>query len=105
VFRGLLRCCFFALSKISGYSLLCFILKDLWNGDLPLGGEKSIGRGVLQGLSAKLKFKDKVIEMTEQDGNLKINEDAREYLEQKVNSFLCECENRKVIFDERAKVV
>lgn len=85
--------------------LILLVLKDLWNGDLPLGGEKSIGRGVLQGVSAKLKFKDKVIEMTEQDGNLKIDEDAQEYLEQKVNSFLCECENRKVIFDERAKAV
>lgn len=85
--------------------LILLVLKDLWNGDLPIGGEKSIGRGILQGLSAKLKFKDKVIEMTEQNGNLKINEDDREYLEQKVNSFLCECENRKVRFNERAKAV
>jgi len=34
--------------------LFLYILKDLWTGDLPLGGEKSIGRGVLAGVSAKI---------------------------------------------------
>lgn len=34
--------------------LLLLLLKDLWTGDLPLGGEMSVGRGRLQGLSTQL---------------------------------------------------
>ncbi len=34
--------------------LLLLLLKDLWTGDLPLGGESSVGRGRLQGRSASL---------------------------------------------------
>jgi CRISPR/Cas system CSM-associated protein Csm3 (group 7 of RAMP superfamily) len=34
--------------------LLLHLLKDLWTGDLPLGGEASVGRGRLQGLDAEL---------------------------------------------------
>ena len=34
--------------------LLLHILKDLWTGDLPLGGEASVGRGRLNGRKATL---------------------------------------------------
>jgi len=34
--------------------LLLLVLKDLWTGDLPLGGESSIGRGRLEGRHAVL---------------------------------------------------
>jgi len=34
--------------------LLLLLLKDLWTGDLPVGGESSVGRGRLQGIKAKL---------------------------------------------------
>lgn len=34
--------------------LLLLVLKDLWTGDLPLGGESSIGRGRLAGRTATL---------------------------------------------------
>lgn len=34
--------------------LLLFLLKDLWLEDLPIGGEKSIGRGVLCGMEARI---------------------------------------------------
>ncbi len=34
--------------------LLLLLLKDLWTGDLPLGGEQSVGRGRLRGESATL---------------------------------------------------
>jgi CRISPR/Cas system CSM-associated protein Csm3 (group 7 of RAMP superfamily) len=34
--------------------LLLLVLKDLWTGDLPLGGESSIGRGRLTGKTATL---------------------------------------------------
>ena len=34
--------------------LLLLLLKDLWTGDLPIGGESSVGRGRLNGLDATL---------------------------------------------------
>jgi CRISPR/Cas system CSM-associated protein Csm3 (group 7 of RAMP superfamily) len=34
--------------------LVLLLLKDLWLGDLPLGGEASVGRGRLRGISATL---------------------------------------------------
>jgi len=37
--------------------LTLLLLKDLWTGDLPVGGEKAIGRGVFEGVSAGLSFK------------------------------------------------
>jgi CRISPR/Cas system CSM-associated protein Csm3 (group 7 of RAMP superfamily) len=37
--------------------LLLLVLKDLWTGDLPLGGESSVGRGRLAGRSATLTLK------------------------------------------------
>lgn len=36
--------------------LLLLVLKDLWTGDLPLGGESSVGRGRLRGVSANLAY-------------------------------------------------
>jgi CRISPR/Cas system CSM-associated protein Csm3 (group 7 of RAMP superfamily) len=36
--------------------LLLHLLKDLWTGDLPLGGEASVGRGRLIGLDAELEI-------------------------------------------------
>ncbi|MEI7526875.1 MAG: RAMP superfamily CRISPR-associated protein [Mariniphaga sp.] len=32
--------------------LMLLLLKDLWTADLPVGGEKAIGRGVLEGISS-----------------------------------------------------
>ena len=34
--------------------IMLLLLKDLWTEDLPIGGEKSIGRGVLTGVDAKI---------------------------------------------------
>ncbi len=36
--------------------LLLLLLKDLWTGDLPLGGEVGIGRGILKGIEADIKY-------------------------------------------------
>lgn len=33
-----------------------FLLKDLWTGNVALGGDKSIGRGYLQGLTATIQY-------------------------------------------------
>jgi CRISPR/Cas system CSM-associated protein Csm3 (group 7 of RAMP superfamily) len=38
--------------------LMLLVLKDLWTGDLPIGGEKAIGRGVLEGRHAEIKWDD-----------------------------------------------
>jgi CRISPR/Cas system CSM-associated protein Csm3 (group 7 of RAMP superfamily) len=42
--------------KKAEIGLLLLLLKDLWTGDLPLGGTSSIGRGRLQGIEATLRF-------------------------------------------------
>lgn len=38
--------------------LLLLLLKDIWTGDLPLGGESSVGRGRLKGKSATLTYRN-----------------------------------------------
>jgi len=38
----------------SDKGLMLLLLKDLWTEDLPIGGEKSIGRGVLTGVKATI---------------------------------------------------
>lgn len=38
--------------------LLLLVLKDLWTGDLAVGGEKNVGRGVFQGILAKINYND-----------------------------------------------
>ncbi|MCG3158185.1 MAG: hypothetical protein DKINENOH_04826 [bacterium] len=43
--------------------LLLQVLKDLWTGDLAIGGEKSVGRGVLQGRWAKITGDDLAVEL------------------------------------------
>lgn len=43
--------------------LILLVLKDLWLGDLAIGGEKNIGRGVLQGLKAEIKDNDKIFKL------------------------------------------
>lgn len=40
--------------------LLLLILKDLWTGDLPLGGESGVGRGRLHGIEAGLEHRTQV---------------------------------------------
>jgi CRISPR/Cas system CSM-associated protein Csm3 (group 7 of RAMP superfamily) len=38
--------------------LLLLLLKDLWTGDLPLGGEISVGRGRLRGKKCQLEYRN-----------------------------------------------
>lgn len=72
--------------------LLLLLLKDLWTGDLPMGGESSVGRGRLRGIEAKLHWKDDSIAVDEnwtlhqaEDG-LQVPEEARESLENAVTA-------------------
>jgi CRISPR/Cas system CSM-associated protein Csm3 (group 7 of RAMP superfamily) len=36
--------------------LILLVLKDLWTSDLPIGGEKNVGRGLLKGKQALIRF-------------------------------------------------
>ena len=59
--------------------LALFLLRDLWQGDVALGGEKSIGRGTLQGIEARISYEDKKFILGEQgkvmQGDVKTLED------------------------------
>lgn len=54
--------------------LLLLTLKDLWNEDLPVGGEKSVGRGILKGVLAKIRWDGKEVTIEEQDNRLVFSE-------------------------------
>lgn len=55
--------------------LLLLVLKDLWNGDLPIGGEKGIGRGTLQGIDAEIWLDDRKITLKQlKNGELELYE-------------------------------
>ena len=43
--------------------LALYLLKDLWTGKITIGGEKSIGRGMLQGITAAINFGGKQFEI------------------------------------------
>ncbi len=49
--------------------LMLLVLKDLWNEDLPIGGEKGIGRGTLQGLDAEIWLDNRKITMKQLENN------------------------------------
>jgi len=44
--------------KEAELGLLLLLLKDLWTGDLPIGGESGVGRGRLEGVEASLETPD-----------------------------------------------
>jgi CRISPR/Cas system CSM-associated protein Csm3 (group 7 of RAMP superfamily) len=46
-------------------ALLLHLLKDLWTEDLPIGGEKNVGRGILVGQSAEINWKNEKGELKE----------------------------------------
>lgn len=68
--------------------LMLQVLKDLWCEDLPIGGEKSIGRGVLQGISANIKWDGHEIVIKSKDEELEINESIAADLEKFANSLV-----------------
>ncbi|NJN19152.1 MAG: hypothetical protein HC822_24295 [Oscillochloris sp.] len=62
--------------------LLLLLLKDLWSGDLPLGGSASVGRGIVRGIEADLKADaDTQWHLRESDSGLLIEEQPAEALE------------------------
>ena len=43
--------------------LALFLLRDLWLGHVAIGGEKSVGRGTIRGISAAINFKGKTYKL------------------------------------------
>ncbi len=70
--------------KESEAGLLMLVLKDLWVGDLPIGGEKNVGRGVFSGHKADIKYNGKNYSLEQKDGILKIEgkEEMENWVEQ-----------------------
>jgi CRISPR/Cas system CSM-associated protein Csm3 (group 7 of RAMP superfamily) len=67
--------------------LLLLVLKDLWTGDLPLGGESSVGRGWLRGQRATLTIGERQWTLTaDSPGSLTITGD-KDTLEAWVKAF------------------
>jgi CRISPR/Cas system CSM-associated protein Csm3 (group 7 of RAMP superfamily) len=70
------------LRKPEGYEigLLLLLLKDLWTSDLPVGGERSIGRGRLKGIKADLIHhhpqNPQQWEISEENGTLHVTDKA-----------------------------
>ena len=54
--------------------LAIFLLRDLWLGEVAIGGEKGIGRGTVQGISAEINFKGETYEL-DKNGKVKGNSD------------------------------
>jgi len=68
--------------------LMLVVLKDLWNGDLAVGGEKNIGRGVFEGVTAEIKWDGKTI-MIEKDIK-KLSDEEKGILQGFVDSLVTE---------------
>lgn len=50
-------------AKTCEAALAIFLLRDLWLGNVAVGGEKSIGRGTLQGVSATINYDGKTYQL------------------------------------------
>ncbi|MCA9987783.1 MAG: hypothetical protein KDE59_25915 [Anaerolineales bacterium] len=59
--------------KDADVGLLLLLLKDLWTGDLPLGGESSVGRGRLKGKEATLTLGETVWQIEDDNGRLQFS--------------------------------
>ncbi len=75
-------------SSDAGIGLLLLLLKDLWTGDLSLGGESSVGRGRLEGKQATLTHDGASWTLVQKgDGALQVEGDQTR-LEQFVQAFV-----------------
>ncbi len=66
--------------------LMLLVLKDLWTGDLAVGGDKSIGRGVFEGIMANITIGDETITIGKDLAKLSVKE--RQTLEALVKAFV-----------------
>lgn len=73
----------------SDIGLLLLLLKDLWTGDLPIGGESSMGRGRLKGKHAIISFDGYSWDFSQgEDKMLQIVGDDKAKLEEFVQEFV-----------------
>ena len=56
--------------------LMLFVLKDLWNGDLAIGGEKAVGRGCVRGIRAVIHAGSEKFELIQEGTGIKITGNA-----------------------------
>lgn len=47
--------------------LILLVLKDLWTGDLAVGGDKAIGRGVFEGVEADIRWNDQTVSLKKEN--------------------------------------
>ncbi|BCB96587.1 hypothetical protein JZK55_15090 [Dissulfurispira thermophila] len=66
--------------------LMLLILKDLWTEDLPVGGEKSIGRGVLKGINADISYNGETFKIAQ--NIIEMPEDQKKRLQRYVDSLV-----------------
>lgn len=68
--------------------LILLVLKDIWTGDIAVGGEKNVGRGVFQGLGAFIEWDDKKYML---DKNIRqTKQEDRQQLQKFVDTFISE---------------
>lgn len=70
--------------------LMILLLKDLWTGDLPIGGEVSVGRGRLVGREARLTLENDISIMAATPRGLDVA-DPSKMLERSVREFVAYC--------------
>ncbi|HHY79110.1 MAG TPA: hypothetical protein GX516_01880 [Thermoanaerobacter sp.] len=75
--------------------LLMLLLKDLWTGDLAVGGEKNIGRGTFKGQLAEIYFNKNHYIIERNKDELKINS-GKDELENLVSAFVEKCKAERV---------
>jgi len=82
-------------------AMLLLLLKDIYTGDLPVGGEKGIGRGILEGVRATI-FDENSSYSFEQFGQTDIPEVYREYLTAlRENKDKVEIQKRLAVFKQK----
>lgn len=72
--------------EVAEIGLLLMLLKDLWTGDLPLGGEASIGRGRLSGREAVLEYNDQTWRLQQKDDKLIVAAETASALKQYIDA-------------------
>ena len=58
------------LTSLQELALILHVIKDLWTGWVPVGGESAIGRGTLKGESLTLEYDTRVLKICESDHKL-----------------------------------
>ena len=83
--------------------LLLLTLRDFWYGNAAIGGETSNGRGTLQGIKAKLIYKDNPDPSNRKEWKLKRNHNKRMTIEKDDEGFLQCCVEAAQNYKDRPK--